>query len=64
MHSPLKEVPRARFERERLLLKPLAEQPYVGVVSTSCASAEELLPRVLAERRSLAAYGLLGDVGR
>ena len=32
MHRTLKEVPRARFERERFLLGPLADRPYSGVV--------------------------------
>ncbi len=64
VHGTLMEVPRARFERERLLLRPLAERPYVGVVPAPGASAEELLPPVAVERRSLASYGLLGEVGR
>ena len=63
-HGTLKEVPRTRFERERLLLKPLADRPYAGVVPAPSAPAEEVLPRVVVERRSLAAYGLLGEVGR
>ena len=64
VHGTLMEVPRARFERERLLLRPLAERPYVGVVPAPGASVEELLPPVVVERRSLASYGLLGEVGR
>ena len=63
-HGTLKEVPRARFERERLLLKPLAERPYAGVVPAPSVPAEEVLPRVVVEHRSLAAYGLLGEVRR
>ena len=51
-------------ERERLLLKPLAERPYAGVVPAPSAPAEEVLPRVVVEHRSLAAYGLLGEVRR
>jgi len=64
VHGTLKEVPRVRFERERQLLLPLAEQPYGGVLPASSAPAEAVLPRVEVERRSLSAYGLLGEVGR
>ena len=63
-HRTLKEVPRARFERERFLLRPLADRPYSGVVSVPCASEVLPAPRLVVERRSLAAYGQFGEVGR
>ena len=63
-HGTLKEVPRARFERERFLLRPLADRPYSGVVSVPCASEVLPAPRLVVERRSLAAYGQFGEVGR
>ena len=64
VHGTLKEVPLVRFERERLLLGPLAERPYSGVLSVPSEPAEEVLstPQVVVERRSLAEYGRLGEV--
>ena len=64
VHGTLKEVPRVRFEREQQLLLPLAERPYAGVPPASSAPGEAVLPRVEVERRSLAAYGVVGEVGR
>ena len=63
VHGTLKEVPLVRFERERLLLGPLAKRPYSGVGSVSSPPAEGVLspPRILVERRSLAEYGRLGE---
>ena len=63
VHGTLKEVVRERFERERFLLGPLAE-PYPGVLPAPAAAVSEVLAPVTVERRSLAAYGLLGEVGR
>ena len=64
VHGTLKEVPLVRFERERLLLGPLAERPYSGVLSVPSEPAEKVLstPQVVVERRSLAEYGRLGEV--
>ena len=64
VHGTLKEVPLIRFERERVLLGPLAERPYSGVLPVPSAPAAEvpLMPRVVVERRSLAEYGRLGEV--
>lgn len=64
VHRTLQEVPLARFERERLLLGPLAARPYAGVVPATPPPAEEArrTPLVAVERRDLSEYGRFVEV--
>lgn len=63
VHGTLKEVPRNRHERERLVLGPLAKRPYSAVGSLPSAPAKGVgsPPQVVVERRSLAEYGQFGE---
>ena len=64
VHGALGEVPLVRFERERLLLGPLAARPHPGVLPVPSEPVEDVLPRVVVERQSLAEYGRLGEMRR
>ena len=66
VHGTLKEVPLERFERERLVLGPLAKRPYsrVGSIPSVPAAGAQSPPRLVVERRSLAEYGRLGEARR
>ena len=69
VHGTTRERPRDRFDRdERLLLQPLARQPYTSLVlSTAPRPARATVPArplVTVEKRSLAAYARLTGGGR
>jgi transposase len=68
VHGTTHEVPRVRFERdERTVLTPLAPRPYHSLVLAPerlARSTPVALPPVHVERRPLAAYARLAEVGR
>ena len=65
-HGTLKERPVDRFERERLLLEPLAPRPYHSLLlprDRSARKATASVPAIHVERRPLAAYAqIVGGV--
>ncbi|MGH7630697.1 MAG: IS21 family transposase [Gemmatimonadales bacterium] len=68
VHGTTHEVPRQRFERdERVVLMPLAPRPYRSLVlQPEAAPSRRLMssvPRVVVERRPLAAYAELTGAG-
>ena len=69
-HGTLKERPIDRFERERLLLEPLATRPYHSLVlppdraSPKPGQDTTSLPTIHVERRPLAAYAQIAGGGR
>ena len=69
-HGTLKERPVDRFERERLLLEPLATRPYHSLVLPPDRStrrprqATASLPAIHVERRPLVAYAQIAGGDR
>ncbi len=64
-HGTLKERPLDRFERERLLLEPLATRPYHPLVLPPDRSSPGTtsLPAIHVERRPLTAYQSVEEIG-
>ena len=65
-HATLKERPLDRFERERLLLEPLATRPYHPLVLPPDRSSPGTtsLPAIHVERRPLTAYAQIAGGDR
>ena len=65
-HGTLKERPLDRFERERLLLEPLATRPYHPLVLPPDRSSPGTtsLPAIHVERRPLTAYAQIAGGDR